>query len=344
MRKILFPFAVLYDAITCLRNRLYDARIYKPFQFDVLTVGVGNLSVGGTGKSPHVEYIIELLKDDFSIATLSRGYGRKSKGFQLAGNAVDVKLLGDEPAMFKLKYPSIPVAVAENRVMGVTELLGIEEQVNLVVLDDVFQHRAIHPHIQIMLSKFDDPFYSDFLLPAGNLRESRKGAQRADIIIVSKCPLELDSKQKEQIIYKIRKYNKEAPIYFSSFVYGQLKSVFGDDKHLNMDNGILAFAGIADPTAFFAELKKNFDATCISFSDHHNFTSADLEDLRAKSSSNRWVCTEKDMVKLQSFKKWFADAGISLNYLPIKVQFNDSSFDRQFIELIGGHRNSINED
>lgn len=344
MRKVLFPFTLVYDLITRLRNQLYDTHILKPFQFDVLTIGVGNLSVGGTGKSPHVEYLIKLLKSEYSVATLSRGYGRKSKGFQLARLEIDTSIIGDEPSMFKMKYPDMPVAVAENRVMGVAELLGAEEHVNLVLLDDVFQHRAIHPHIQIMLTKYDEPFYGDFVLPAGNLRESRSGAQRADIIVVTKCPFNISNTQMHEIECRIRKYNGDSPVYFSRLEYGHLKNVFSDQSIVDCNSDVLAFAGIASPGTFFKEVQRNFAAKCFTYSDHYHYKIADLEFLQKQSNSSLWICTEKDAVKLHSFKSWFEHSGITLCYLPISVCFITTDFDKNLLDLLRTNQIQINQD
>ncbi len=344
MRKVLFPLTLVYDFITRVRNKLYDAHIFKPFQFDVLTIGIGNLSVGGTGKSPHIEYLIELLNSEYSVATLSRGYVRKSKGFQLASVEIDTRLIGDEPSMFKLKYPEMPVAVAENRVMGVAELLGEEEDVNLILLDDVFQHRAIHPHIQILLTKFDEPFYNDFVLPAGNLRECRSGAKRADIILVTKCPPNLTNEQKKEIENRIRKYNPNTLVFFSGLAYDQLRNVFNVQSKIDADTEALVFAGIANPAVFFAEVKTRFNTKCFTYSDHYHYKLSDLEFLRKQSSASLWICTEKDAVKLHSFKSWFENAGITLCYLPISVCFANADFDNCLCELLRIKQLQLNQD
>lgn len=327
MRKLLFPFSVLYDAVTRLRNGLYANNIFKPFQFDIVTIGVGNLSVGGTGKSPHVDYLIELLKNEYSVATLSRGYGRKSKGFVLLDKDMKATQVGDEPLMFKRKYPNIPVAVAENRVLGVVELLSREEETNLVILDDVFQHRAIHPHIQILLTPFDDPFFNDLVLPAGNLRESRKGAERADIIIVTKCSKQISQQQKLDYASNLKKYNKTALVCFSYLEYGAISSVFHNEERLENFDSILAFAGIANPNTFFGYLEEKGVLNTFSFKDHHSYTLSDLEKMKSIFNNKKWVCTEKDAVKLLELRSWFETNGISLYYLPLQVRFTDTAFD-----------------
>lgn len=327
MRKLLFPFSVLYDAITRLRNGLYDNHIFKPFQFDILTIGVGNLSVGGTGKSPHVDYLIELLKNNYSVASLSRGYGRKSRGFILLDTEMKAAQVGDEPLMFKRKYPNIPVAVAENRVLGVVELLSREEETNLVILDDVFQHRAIHPHIQILLTTFEEPFFEDLLLPAGNLRESRRGAERADIIVVTKCSKQISSEQKLDYETKLRKYNQTALVCFSYIEYGTIRSVFSDEESIENYDSLLAFAGIANPSSFFDYLQEKGSIEISSFKDHHTYSVSDLEKMKSDFQNNTWICTEKDAVKLIEYKSWFETNAIRLFYVPLKVKFLDTKFD-----------------
>lgn len=344
MRKFLFPFSLIYAGITASRNFLFDRRIFKPFQFDVLTVGIGNLSVGGTGKSPHVEYLISLLQSEFHIATLSRGYGRKTKGFLISTSETSAREIGDEPAAFKLKYPSMPVAVCENRVLGVVELLSSEPDVDLILLDDVFQHRAILPHIQVLLTAFDSPFYDDFVLPAGNLRELRKGANRADLIVVTKCPENVTLETQQNMVSAIKAYNDKAIVCFSKIIYGELINPFSQEVFCVQSNmSVFAFAGIANPSDFFNELRKRCSVKHIALSDHYNYQKEDLNSFKNMTDATIWICTEKDAVKLFPFKDWFIEAGISLYYLPIKVQFISSDFDHHFFNLIRLSQQTISE-
>ena len=209
LRKILFPFSFLYGWITSLRNFLFDKGILKSYRFDLPVIAVGNLSVGGTGKTPQIEYLIRLLSDSYKIATLSRGYKRKSEGFVLANKTSNAEILGDEPFQFYQKFPTIQVAVDANRKNGIEQLLLEKQKPEIILLDDAFQHRKVTAGFYIMLTSYDDLFYKDFILPTGNLRESRSGANRADMIIVTKCPQDISEIAQEQIKQKINGYVKE---------------------------------------------------------------------------------------------------------------------------------------
>jgi tetraacyldisaccharide 4'-kinase len=191
LRKILFPFAVLYGFITSIRNFLFDYRILKSYSFPIPVIAVGNLSVGGTGKTPQIEYLIRLLSNKYKIATLSRGYKRKSEGFILANATSNAEILGDEPFQFYKKFPNIQVAVDANRKNGIEQLLSQSNKPDVILLDDAFQHRKVKAGFYILLTAYNDLFINDFMLPTGNLRESRSGAKRADMIIVTKCPRDI---------------------------------------------------------------------------------------------------------------------------------------------------------
>ena len=191
LRKILFPFSILYGFITSIRNFLFDIGVLKSYSFDLPIIAVGNLSVGGTGKTPQIEYLIRLLSDKYKVATLSRGYKRQSEGFILANEISDAKQLGDEPFQFYQKFKNIQVAVDANRKNGIEQLLSNSDAPEIILLDDAFQHRKVKAGFYIMLTSYGDLYANDFMLPTGNLRESRSGAQRANIIIVTKCPSSL---------------------------------------------------------------------------------------------------------------------------------------------------------
>ena len=201
---LLLPFAWIYGVLVFFRNRLYDLGIFKSTQFEIPTIGVGNITVGGTGKSPHIEYLIRLLQDRFTLATLSRGYGRTTRGYVLAGEDSDALEIGDEPAQFKSKFPNVAVAVAEHRVLGIPELLTDKPDTNVIFMDDVFQHRAIKPGLSILLTDYSRIFPEDYLFPVGRLREWRWAYKRADIIVVTKCPKELPPFERRAIVAKIK--------------------------------------------------------------------------------------------------------------------------------------------
>ncbi|NJM80577.1 MAG: tetraacyldisaccharide 4'-kinase [Flavobacterium sp.] len=213
LRKILFPVALVYWIITYIRNFLYDVGLFKSQFYTIPIIAVGNLSVGGTGKTPQIEYLIRLLKD-YKIATLSRGYKRESKGFILANENATAKTLGDEPFQFYSKFPEVLVAVDANRKNGISELLKNKPEV--ILLDDAFQHRKVKAGFYILLTTFNDLFCDDYILPYGNLREPSLGKKRANLIIVTKCPKDLSELAQEKIKEKLK---VSIPVYFSTIVY-----------------------------------------------------------------------------------------------------------------------------
>ncbi|WP_053404599.1 tetraacyldisaccharide 4'-kinase [Persicobacter sp. CCB-QB2] len=314
-----WPFSVLYGSITRLRNHLFDIGYTKSFNFEVMTINVGNLSVGGTGKSPMIEYLARLLKKDFRTATLSRGYGRKTRGFQLAGLKDNALTLGDEPFQFYRKFGTeIMVAVGEERALAIPEMLQHQEDLELILLDDAFQHRYVQADLNIMLTEYDRPFFHDFILPAGRLREARKGADRADIIVVTKCP---DQIQEANYRAEIQRYAPEASVFFSKIAYGRPQA---------LENGqtgakVYLFSGIAQPGPFEEFVGQQYEVMAHErFSDHHAYTEEELrkiaENFKA-SGADFILTTEKDAVKLvvSAFDSWRKD--LPLFYLPIEVEF-----------------------
>jgi len=334
LRKILFPFSFLYGWITSIRNFLFDKGILKSYHFDLPVIAVGNLSVGGTGKTPQIEYLIRLLTDTYKIATLSRGYKRKSEGFILANNTSNAEILGDEPFQFYQKFPTIQVAVDANRKNGIEQLLSQKQKPEVILLDDAFQHRKVQAGFYILLTSYDDLFYNDFILPTGNLRESRTGVNRADMIIVTKCPKDISEIAQEEIKQKVNRYIKnKQPIFFSYIAY--------DDCFYNENEKIsvvelttvdkLVVAGIAKPEPFFAYLQADKKATMV-FPDHHDFSENDIASILEAANGRKIITTEKDFVRLKG--KLPSE---QLFYLPIKSSFvNDSNeFDKKILAYVG---------
>ncbi|OMQ09941.1 tetraacyldisaccharide 4'-kinase [[Flexibacter] sp. ATCC 35103] len=331
LRKILFPFAILYGFITSVRNFLFDKGILKSATFNIPVIAVGNLSVGGTGKTPQIEYLIRLLSDRYQVATLSRGYKRKSEGFVLASESSNAEILGDEPFQFYQKFSNIQVAVDANRINGITQLLSQNEKPQVILLDDAYQHRKVKAGFYILLSSYDDLYADDFMLPTGNLRESRSGANRANIIIVTKCPKDLSDEDQAKIRLKL-KLTCSQQIYFTfidydDFIYGEsekieVNEVKGESK--------LLLAGIAKPTPFFDYLKNENDV-CMTFPDHHDFSETDLDSIQNKAQNKRIITTEKDYVRLKDSKLAF-----QLYYLPIKSTFinHQQNFDATILEYV----------
>ena len=320
LRKILFPFALLYGWITQFRNFLFDKGILKSYSFDIPIIAVGNLTVGGTGKTPQIEYLLRLLSEHYSVATLSRGYKRKSKGFILAGDKDDATTLGDEPFQMHLKFPTIQVAVDANRKNGIEQLLSLKNKPKVIVLDDAFQHRKVKAGLYILLTTYDELYCDDWMLPTGNLRENKGGANRADVIIVTKCPASLSESDKIRVRKKLR---IDKPLFFSTISYDD--SVYSLDSVKSVTEiklkPKLLIAGIAKPEPFFKYLKNEND-DIMKFPDHHHFTDKDINTIKNRAGNKCIITTEKDFVRLKDFIQ-----KESLFYLPIKTKLLTDSVD-----------------
>ena len=335
VRFLLFPFAIMYDVVTTIRNLFFDVGIFKQTSFKVPVIVVGNLSVGGTGKTPQIEYLIRLLHSNFKVAVLSRGYKRKTTGFVLLNDAHVALDVGDEPLQYFKKFNNIDVAVDANRVEGIQKLMN-DKSPELILLDDAYQHRKVKGSFYVLLTKFDDLFTDDFLLPTGNLRESRGGAKRANVIVVTKCPEDLSHQQQETIQRKLEKYQKE--VFFTTITYGAIlssKDVIPIDDL--KEYTIVLITGIANPKPLLGFLSdKKIDYKHLQFADHHNFSSIEIENIQqefdAISSAKKIILTtEKDFVRLEKSIE-------NLFYIPIETSFLENQKDR-FDEMVISHIN-----
>lgn len=330
LRKLLFPFAILYGFITSLRNYLYDKGILKSHSFPIPVIAVGNLSVGGTGKTPQIEYLIRLLSPNYKVATLSRGYKRKSEGFVLANADSNAEILGDEPFQYFKKFPNIQVAVDADRKNGIEQLLNQTQKPEIILLDDAFQHRKVTAGFYILLTSYGDLFCDDFMLPTGNLRESRSGAKRANVIIVTKCPSNISLEEQEVIKAKI---GLDLPVFFSTVAYDD--KVYSESESIALSEvkstSKILLAGIAKPKPFFDHLQSGSDEI-MAYADHHHFTESDITVIKNTANDKIILTTEKDFVRLdaQILKK-------QLFYLPIKSQLvaNQSVFDKIILDYVG---------
>lgn len=327
IRKIAFPFVPIYYAVTMLRNKLYDLDIKKSVSYDFPVICVGNLSVGGTGKTPMVEYLINLLKDDYKIATLSRGYKRKTKGFQLANETSSANTLGDEPFQFYNKFKNILVAVDSDRNNGIRTLRLLENKPEVIVLDDAFQHRKVKAGFNILLTSYSHLYVDDFVLPTGNLRESKSGAKRANVIVVTKCPMDLTENHKINIIKKL---NIEAyqHVFFSFINYAEEVFSFENKMNLNDLKDFTLVTGIANANTLVQFLKeKHLKFEHLNFNDHHDFSETDIKKLEAKQTI---VTTEKDFMRV----KQFASLRSKLFYLPIAISLdNEPKFNKLIMDF-----------
>lgn len=326
----MWPLSVLYDLVTRLRNHLYDSG-YKPsVSFDRFTICIGNLNVGGSGKTPLTEYLIRHLQSQYKLGVVSRGYGRRTKGFRLASNGESAITIGDEPFQYYRKYGStVAVAVGEERALAVPHLLHEHSDIDVVLLDDAFQHRAVQAHFSVLVTDFSLPFYQDHLLPMGRLREARKFSRRAQVIVVSKCPPDLTSGVMSSMRKQIGRYAGERPVFFSTIRYGDAISFGLPATALSRVTLLTGIAKTGDLVAYCQsrwELVHHF-----AYADHHRYTSEELKAVVAFARSNHSVLltTEKDMVRLIggefgaviSQEPWF--------YVPIEIEFlkNGPAFD-----------------
>lgn len=338
LTPILFPFAVLYDAATRVRNRLYDTGIRPSSAFDLPVISVGNLSVGGTGKTPMIEYLIRLLDDEYRLATLSRGYGRKTRGIRIAGDQDNAETVGDEPFQFFRKFGDrVVVAVGEERAFAIPRILDEHPETEVILLDDAFQHRRVRPCFQILLTDYHRLFVNDLLLPAGSLRESRQGAARADVIVVTKCPDDISEEKMMAIEKAVRHYSNRA-LFFARIGYGNLLSVGLNAPY--KPEKVTLVSGIASPAPLLRYLRKNYDVVKhFSFPDHHRYSEAEMRLIckTAVEAASAVVTTEKDLVKLDPAV--FEASSVSLYYLPIEVEFlkNGKEFDEMVLNAARSH-------
>ncbi len=310
LRKILFPFSILYGLITAIHNFLYDRRWLESRTYDMPIICVGNLSTGGTGKSPMIEFLIEFLQKEYQVAVLSRGYKRKTKGFKEVLFTSTAEEVGDEPLQFKQNFPNCTVAVCADRRLGIEKL---QRKAEIILLDDAFQHRRIKATTNIVLTTFDDLYINDYMLPAGNLREYRKGADRGDFIVVTKCPEKVSYAKLQEIQYNL-KLKSHQRIYFSYIVYDE--SIYGVTETISLsylkDKYFTLVTGIANPNPLIDYLNSlTFNYEHKKYADHHHFTKDEIIELKAKEII---LTTEKDFVRLQPKLKKFA-----IYYLPIKT-------------------------
>ena len=333
IRKIvLYPFAILLNFITSIRNLFFDLGIFKEYTFDYFSIGVGNISMGGTGKSVLVSYLADILNDKYMINILSRGYGRKSKGFQIANKSSTPNYLGDEPFMFYKQNQKVRVGVCNRRREGIQRLIKSinKNSKNIFILDDVYQHRWVKPNIMILLTEYSKPYFKDYLFPSGNLRESRNSARRADVIIVTKCPSELPIEERKKIISKLN-IDLNQKVFFTKIKYDE--HIFGKGKKLPLNIlkkvPFILVTGIADNTLLVRELNmRGFVFKIINYKDHFTYTKKNINKITSFSDGQLILTTEKDYYKLQHHMN--SDL---LFYIKINIHFSqeDSKLFKSYI-------------
>lgn len=336
-RSLLFPFSWLYGLITFFRNKLFDFKIISTYEIPIKSICVGNLSVGGTGKTPHISYLANLLKDRKSIAILSRGYGRSTKGYRLADLTTIASEIGDEPLSYVHQYSNeFPVAVCESRKDGVEELLRTKN-VDLILLDDAFQHRRVKAGLSILLTEYANPFFDDSMLPAGNLREYETGKKRADLLIVTKCPEDISTNEKIRFIEKSKFDIKN--VFFSFYRYGHFVP-FDKKQPIITFKNIVLVTGIANPEPLLNYLSSTSAVNHLIFKDHHTFNLDDIQKIHAKfdnlpSGSKCILTTEKDYMRLKENLDAFSLLNYPWYYVPIQVEIIESElFNKRIIDYV----------
>lgn len=328
----LLPLAWIYGLIMTVRNMLFDCGVLKSRSFDVPVICVGNITVGGTGKTPHTEYLIRLLSKSHQVGVLSRGYKRKSKGYVLATKDSPMELIGDEPYQMKHKYPKIHMAVDRNRCHGIEKMCepDIKPPVDVILLDDAYQHRYVQPGINILLMDYHRLIYFDKMLPAGRLREPKYGKERADIVIITKCPTYITPMDKRGIERSLDLQNWQK-VFFTTYKYPEKEELdFGENP--------LLVTGIASPQQMEYDLRKILpDFELMSFPDHHVFTQKDIEAIKQKAGGRTIITTEKDATRLH---------GLDTKVIPIEVVFMGDGKQEEFDQIILSYvrknsRNSI---
>ena len=349
----LLPLSWLYGLGVRLRNQMFELGILKSRSFDTPIISVGNITVGGSGKTPHVEYLIRLLKDKAKVAVLSRGYKRKSKGFVLAGKDTGMSMIGDEPFQMKTKFPDIHMAVDKNRCHGIEMLINGETtgDTDVILLDDAFQHRYVKPGINILLVDYHRLIIYDKLLPAGRLREPQTGKSRADIVIITKCPKDLKPVEYRVIIKAMNLYPYQQ-LFFTALDYDSLKPVFnGKERPLDSiksNENILLLTGIASPKQMTLDLKAYSDKIVpMAYPDHHQFTQKDIERINetfaGMPAPKIIITTEKDNARLTGMERLSDEVKRSIYMLPVRIKFmpgQEEEFNNKIIGYV--QKNSKN--
>lgn len=341
-RYLLFPFSLIYGAAVWLRNRLYDRQILSSASFNFPVICIGNLATGGTGKTPMTEYLVRLLQPRYKTATLSRGYKRKTTGFAIADADTTALEIGDEPMQFHLKFPELTVAVGEERLVAIPQLLHERPDTQVIILDDAFQHRQVQAGLNILLTDFANLFTRDLMLPTGDLRDVRSSYRRADIIIVTKCKNNLTDEERKAIMTEINPV-KDQQVYFTRLRYGNSYHLFSKEEiDITPDCDILLICGIANPEPLKKHITENVESyEMLRYPDHHIFDSNDLKEIKSQfakieKAKKLVLTTEKDAVRLHKFEQELKDFPIYV--IPVEHEFlfgQSTEFASQLDKFIG---------
>ena len=355
LRILLFPVALLYGFIIKIRNLLYDINVFSSTEFQQVVISVGNLTVGGTGKTPQTEYLINLLNANFNIAVLSRGYKRKTKGFVMVSHTTTSEEVGDEPKQIHSKFNNTKVAVCEKRVLGIKTLLEKDNKITAFILDDAYQHRKIKPSFSILLTDYSNLFYEDKFLPYGTLRDSVSQYRRANIIIVTKCPIDLKLVDKNNIIIKIKLMPSQS-IYYTYIKYGTpllcFNKIAQNESQIKIQKNkttILIVSGIASSNSFVKHIREKISDKIIelNYPDHHSYNEKDIQKIHKifteiKNSDKIILTTEKDAVRLRDNIFIKDELKKIIFYLPIQTDFlfnSTETFNNQILNHVRKNQN-----
>ena len=343
-RIIMSPFALLYGLVISIRLWMYRVEWIKGAEFNLPVISIGNLTVGGSGKTPHIEYLIRHFKVYLQVATLSRGYGRKTKGYYDVHPLMTPEQVGDEPLEFKRKFPDVDVAVCESRSIGIPELKARHPEIQMILLDDAFQHLAVKPGLNILLTEYSQPYPDDYILPVGRLREWRSGYKRADLIVVSKCPADLKADEAEALKRKLAPL-PEQKVFFSTYAYQHPYALLDRRARILLDEDIdvILLSAIAR-TEYLEDylLKKINSLHTLNYRDHHLFTKQDMEYVKKvwdnhPSDKKIILTTEKDAIRLEMHRAFFQEHQLPIFVLPVEVNFlfeEQASFNKTIEEYL----------
>jgi tetraacyldisaccharide 4'-kinase len=329
LKILLFPFSLIYGFFSFVFNALYDYKFLDSTSFNIPVINIGNLTVGGAGKTPHTEYLIRLLKPYINVAVLSRGYKRKTKGFKAVSLRDNVHTVGDEPLLYKRKYSDIGVYVDVSRSEGIPAILMKKPETQVILMDDAYQHRAVKPGLNILLTQFDKPFTADFFLPSGNLREWRSAYKRADIIVVSKCPDVVDEADRQEFIKKIQPTRSQS-IFFSYYKYYQPYFIYNPSITIQLTNDIhvLLVSAIASTDYMLQYLNERTDhLAAMEYVDHHVFNAHEISQIKRNFDQIRAerkiiLTTEKDATRLDIHRNFIIQNRLPVYVLPVDVGFH----------------------
>lgn len=339
LRKSLYPFSLLYKGFTSIRNWAFDKNITRSFKFDIPVICVGNLSTGGTGKTPHIEFLLSILKHKYKVGVVSRGYGRNTKGFYIVNIDSEAKAVGDEPLQIKLNHPEANVAVGEQRIIAIPSLLHETPETEVILLDDAYQHRYVQAGLNVLLTDYNNMFYDDLVLPAGNLREAKAGYKRADIIVVTKCPQTIAAEEKNEIVKQVNQLAHQK-VVFSFIKYGLPYKLGNRSATLESlkEKHVIFFAGIANTHSIEKYLQENATSfEIIKLADHFKYSKYSLSDIEKRYQSvnkeNKiLLTTQKDAVKLNQADLKIIVSNWELYILPIEIEMNEA--DKQLFENV----------